>query len=70
MVSVKQKNLQKRQINQDKMTEREIYRKFTNLSEKELNTKDNKKSYVRNDVVTTVIKCCRGEKNKRYKSNW
>ena len=70
MVSVKQKNLQKRQVNQDKMTEREIYRKFTNLSEKELNTKDNKKSYVRNDVVTTVIKCCGGEKNKRYKSNW
>ena len=26
------------------MTKREIYKKFTNLSEKELNTKNNKKS--------------------------
>ena len=47
------------------MTERKIYKKFDNLSEKELNTKNNKKAYVRNDVITTVIKRCRGEKNKR-----
>ena len=44
------------------MTERKIYEKFTNLSEKELNTKNNKEAYVRNDVMTTVIKRCRGEK--------
>ena len=44
------------------MTERKIYKKFTNLSEKELNTKKNNISYVRNDVMTTIIKCCRGEK--------
>ena len=59
----------KKQVNEYKMTEREIYKKFTNLSEKKLNTKNNKKAYVRNDVITTVIKSCRGEKNKRYKSN-
>ena len=44
------------------MTKREIYKKFTNLSEKELNTKNNKNPYVRNDVMTTIIKRCRGEK--------
>ena len=46
------------------MTERKIYKKFTNLSEKELNTKNNKEAYVINDVMTTIIKCCRGEKTR------
>ena len=50
------------------MTEREIYEKFDNLSKEELNTKNNKTVYVKNDVMTTVIKRCRGEK-KRHKSN-
>ena len=56
------KNPSKEQVNEYKMTKREIYKKFTNLSEKELNTKNNKEAYVRNDVMTTVIKRCRGEK--------
>ena len=56
------KNHTKKQVNEYKMTERKIYEKFTNLSEKELNTKNNKEAYVRNDVMTTVIKRCRGEK--------
>ena len=51
------------------MTKREIYKKFTNSSEKESNTKNNKKAYVRNDVMTTIIERCRGEKKKRFKSN-
>ena len=42
------------------MTEREIFKKFDNLSEDELNTKSNKNIYVRNDVKTIVIKRCRG----------
>ena len=46
------------------MTKREIYKKFTNLSKKELNTKNNKNPYVRNDVMTTIIKRCRGEKTR------
>ena len=50
------------------MTAREIYENFGNLSEGELNIKSNKTVYVRNDVMTTVIKRCRGEK-KRYESN-
>ena len=62
------KNPSKEQVNEYKMTKREIYKKFTNLSKQELNKKNNNKAYVKNDVMTTVIKCCRG-KNKRYKSN-
>ena len=44
------------------MTKTEIYKKFGNLSEDELNTKSNKSIYVRNDVMTTIIKRCRGKK--------
>ena len=58
------KNPTKKQVNEYKMTKREIYKKFTNLSKKELNTKNNKKAYVRNDVMTTIIKRCRDEKAK------
>ena len=46
------------------MTKTEIYKNFTNLSEKELNTKNNKKAYVRNDVITIVIKRCGREKTR------
>ena len=41
------KNPTKEQINEYKMTEREIYKKFGNLSEDELNTKSNKNIYVK-----------------------
>ena len=47
-----------------KWQKRQIYKKFTNLSKKELNTKNNKNPYVRNDVMTTIIKRCRGEKTR------
>ena len=56
------KNPTKKQIKKCKMTEREIFEKFDNLSKDKLNTKSNKKFYVKNDVMTTVIKRCRGEK--------
>ena len=52
------------QVNEYKMTERKIYKKFDNLSEKELNTKNNKKTYVKNNVMTTIIKCCKGKKTR------
>ena len=58
------KNPTKEQVNEYKMTKREIYKKFTNLSKKELNTKNNKNSYVKNDVMDTVVKRCRGEKTR------
>ena len=50
------------------MTKRQIYKKFTNLSDKKLNTKKNKKTYVRNDVMTTIIKRCRGEKKRSIRA--
>ena len=54
----------KKQVNEYKMTKREIYKKFTNLSKQELNTENNKNHYARNDVMTTIIKRCRGEKTR------
>ena len=64
MVFMGKKNLTKKQINNYKTTEREIYEKFSNLSEDELNTKSNKNIYVRNNVMSTIIKRCRGEKKR------
>ena len=56
----KTKNPIKVQINECKTTEREICEKFGNLSEEELNKKSNKDVYVKNVVMTAIIKCCRG----------
>ena len=53
------KKLTKEKINNYKMTEREIYEKFSNLSENELNTNSNKNVYVRNNVMRNIIKHCR-----------
>ena len=44
------------------MTEKEIYKKFGNLSEDELNTKRNKNIYVRNNVMAITIKPWKGKK--------
>ena len=38
------KNPSKEQVNGYKMTEREIYKKFTNLSQEKLNTRNDKKN--------------------------
>ena len=46
------------------MTEREIYEKFDNLSKDELNTKSNKNVYIKNNIMTNIIKHCRGEKKR------
>ena len=46
------------------MKKREIYKTFTNLSKKELNTQNNNTPYIRNDVMTTIIKRSRGEKTR------
>ena len=47
-----------------KWQKKQICKKFTNLSQEKLNTINNKKTYVKNDVMTTVIKRCRGEKTR------
>ena len=59
------KKLTEGQIENYKMTEREIYEKFYNLSKEELNIKNNKNTFAKNNVMTNIIKHCRGEKKKR-----
>ena len=59
----KTKDLTKEQIKKYEMTEREMFEKYVKLSENELNTKTSKDVYAKNDVMTTLIKCCRGKKN-------
>ena len=63
------KELTKEEIKNYKMSEREIFKKFDNLKEDELNTKSNKSVQVKNIIMTNIIKHCRGEKKKRNKSN-
>ena len=50
------KNPTKEQINNYKMTERKIYKKFDNSSEDELNTMSNRNVYVKNNIMTNIIK--------------
>ena len=68
MVFMEKKQLTKEEIKNYKMTETEINENFANLSNDKLNKKSSKFVYVKNNVMTNVIKHCRGEK-KRYKSN-
>ena len=56
------KNPSKEQVNEHKMTKKQIYKKFTDLSQEKLNAINNKETYFKNDVMTTIIICCRGEK--------
>ena len=64
------KNLINEQIQKYKMTKREIFENYDNLSKDELNTKTNKITYVKNDVMSTVIKSCKGEKKRQKKNRW
>ena len=56
------KKLAKEEIKCFKMTEREIFEKFDNLNEDQLNTKSNKNVYVKNNIMANITKHCRGEK--------
>ena len=59
-----EKELTKEENKCFKMAEREIFKKFDNLNKDELNTKSNKSVYVKNNVMTNIIKHCRGEKKR------
>ena len=61
------KYLTKKEIRKYKMTEREAFKKFSDLSEGKLNTKSNENVSVRNDVMTSIIKQYRGEKKRGHK---
>ena len=52
------------------MTEKEVFKKYDNLSENKLNSKNNKEVYVRNDVITNIIVRCRGEKKRVRTKKW
>ena len=58
------KKLAKEEIKCFKMAERDIFEKFGNLNKDQLNTKSNKNVYVKNNMMTNIIKHCRGEKKK------
>ena len=58
------KNLTKQQIKNYKITEKEIFKKYDNLNKYKLSAKNNKEVYAKNDVMSTVIKRCRGEKKR------
>ena len=58
------KNPSKQQVNEYKMTKKQIYKKFTNLRQEEMNTINNKKTFVKYNVMITIIKRCRGEKKR------
>ena len=64
------KNLTNKQTQKYEINEREIFEKYDNLSKDKLNTKTNKNVYVKNDVMSTVIKRCRSEKKRRKKNRW
>ena len=49
------------------MTVREVFENYDNLSEDELNKKSNKRAYVRNFIMTFIIKHYRGEKRGKRK---
>ena len=61
---MKKKDLTKEETKCYKMTERDIYEKFNNLSEDELDTKSNKSVYIKNIIMTNIIKHCRGKKKR------
>ena len=56
------KELAKEEMKNYKMTVREIYKKFANLSEDKWNEMSNKNVYVKNSIMANIIKHCRGEK--------
>ena len=54
-----EKKLTKEKIKCLKMTETEIFKKFV---KDRLNTKGNKSVFVKNTIMTHIIKHCKGEK--------
>ena len=52
------------------MIEREIFERVANLSNDELNTKSSKFVYVKNNIMTNIIKHCRGKKKRNKSNRW
>ena len=56
------KKLTKKEIKCYKMTERELFRTYYDYDEDDLNTKSNKNVFVKDTIMTNIIKNCKGEK--------
>ena len=61
MVPMKKK-LTKKGTKCHKITEKELFKTFYNLDEDDLNIKSNKNVFVKNTIMTNIIKNCKGEK--------
>ena len=46
------------------MTEREFFKTYYNYGEDSLSTKSNKTAFVKNTIMTNIIKNCKDEKKK------
>ena len=57
-----EKKLTKEEIKYYKMTEREFFKTFYDYDEDSLNTKSNKTVFVKNTIMTNIIKNCKGGK--------
>ena len=57
-----EKKLTKEEIKYYKMTEREFFKTFYDFDKDDLNTKSNKNVFVKNTIMTNIIKNCKGEK--------
>ena len=56
------KNLTKEEIKCYKMTELEFFKTLYDYDEHNLSTKGNKNVFVKNNIMTNIIKNCKGEK--------
>ena len=52
------------------MTEREIFKKFDNLNEDELNTKSNKNVYVKNNIKQILLNIVKVKKKRNKSNRW
>ena len=57
-----EKKLTKEEIKYYKMTEREFFKTFYDYDEDSLSTKIHKTIFVKNTIMTNIIKNCKGEK--------
>ena len=59
-----EKKLRKEEIKYYKMTEREFLETLYDYDKDSLSTKSNKTVFVKNTIMTNIIKNCKGEKKK------
>ena len=62
------KELTKEEIKYYKMTEREFFKTFHDFDKDDLNTKSKKNVFVKNTIMTNIIKNCKSEKKRGARS--